>query len=225
VKSWQRLLSGPRRVQIAGFAAEADLSLTHVFFDIGGVLGTNGWDREQRARALEKFGVEDEDFEHRHHQVVSEFETGAMSLEEYLDVTVFHTPRLFSREDFELYMLSLSEPNPYSIQVARHAAAAGRVRLMTMNNESAVLNVHRIEHFGLKAIFPTFLSSCWLGVRKPQRAFFERGLGIAQAEPRASLLVDDRDQNLAPAASLGMRTIRFTDPESLARQLAEHGVL
>ena len=225
MKSWQRLLSGPRRVQIAGFAAEADLSLTHVFFDIGGVLGTNGWDREQRARALEKFGVEDEDFEHRHHQVVSEFETGAMSLEEYLDVTVFHTPRLFSREDFELYMLSLSEPNPYSIQVARHAAAAGRVRLMTMNNESAVLNVHRIEHFGLKAIFPTFLSSCWLGVRKPQRAFFERGLGIAQAEPRASLLVDDRDQNLAPAASLGMRTIRFTDPESLARQLAEHGVL
>ena len=212
-------------MQIAGFAAEADLSLTHVFFDIGGVLGTNGWDREQRARALEQFGVEDEDFEHRHHQVVSEFETGAMSLEEYLDVTVFHTPRLFSREDFELYMLSLSEPNPYSIQVARHAAAAGRVRLMTMNNESAVLNVHRIEHFGLKAIFPTFLSSCWLGVRKPQRTFFERGLGIAQAEPRASLLVDDRDQNLAPAASLGMRTIRFTDPESLARQLAEHGVL
>ena len=212
-------------MQIAGFAAEADLSLTHVFFDIGGVLGTNGWDREQRARALEKFGVEDEDFEHRHHQVVSEFETGAMSLEEYLDVTVFHTPRLFSREDFELYMLSLSEPNPYSIQVARHAAAAGRVRLMTMNNESAVLNVHRIEQFGLKAIFPTFLSSCWLGVRKPQRTFFERGLGIAQAEPRASLLVDDRDQNLAPAASLGMRTIRFTDPESLARQLAEHGVL
>ena len=97
------------------------MPLTHVFFDIGGVLGTNGWDREQRSRALEKFGVEDEEFEHRHHQVVSEFETGAMSLEEYLDVTVFHTPRLFSREDFELYMLSLSEPNPYSIQVARHA--------------------------------------------------------------------------------------------------------
>ena len=201
------------------------MPLTHVFFDIGGVLGTNGWDREQRSRALEKFGVEDEEFEHRHHQVVSEFETGAMSLEEYLDVTVFHTPRLFSREDFELYMLSLSEPNPYSIEVARHAASAGRVRLMTMNNESAVLNIHRIEHFGLKAIFPTFLSSCWLGVRKPQRAFFERGLGIAQAEPRTSLLVDDRDQNLAPAAALGMRTIRFTDPESLARQLAEYGVL
>ena len=201
------------------------MPLTHVFFDIGGVLGTNGWDHEQRARALQKFGIEDEDFEHRHHQVVSEFETGAMSLEEYLDVTVFYTPRLFSREDFELYMLSLSEPNPYSIEVAKHLAATGRVRLMTMNNESAVLNVYRIDHFGLRDIFPTFLSSCWLGVRKPQRAFFERGLGIAQADPKSSLLIDDRDQNLAPAAALGMRTIRFTDAESLAQHLAGYGVL
>jgi putative hydrolase of the HAD superfamily len=201
------------------------MPLTHVFFDIGGVLGTNGWDREQRARVLQKFDVEDEDFEHRHHQVVSEFETGAMSLEEYLDVTVFYTPRLFTREDFELYMLSLSEPNPYSIQVAKRLAATGRVRLMTMNNESAVLNVYRIDHFGLREIFPTFLSSCWLGVRKPQRAFFERGLGIAQADPKSSLLIDDRDQNLAPAAALGMRTIRFTDAESLAQHLAGYGVL
>jgi len=201
------------------------VSLTNVFFDIGGVLGTNGWDREQRARALQKFSLEEDDFEHRHHQVVSEFETGAMSLEEYLDVTVFYTPRLFSREDFEMYMLALSEPNPYTIAIAKQVAGTGRVRMMTMNNESAVLNVYRIEHFGLKAIFSTFLSSCWLGVRKPQRAFFERGLGIAQAEAESSVLVDDRDQNLAPAAGLGMHTILYTSPESLARELTRYGAL
>jgi putative hydrolase of the HAD superfamily len=203
---------------------EADVHLTHVFFDIGGVLGTNGWDREQRGRALQKFGIEDDDFEHRHHQVVSEFETGAMSLEEYLDVTVFYTPRLFSREDFELYMLSLSEPNPYSIEIAKRVASAGRVRLMTMNNESALLNVYRIERFGLRSLFSAFLSSCWLGVRKPSRTFFERGLAIAQAEAERALLIDDRDQNLAPAAALGMQTFRFTDPESLARAVADAGL-
>jgi putative hydrolase of the HAD superfamily len=201
------------------------VSLTHVFFDIGGVLGTNGWDREQRARALQKFGIEDDDFEHRHHQVVSEFETGAMSLEEYLDVTVFYAPRLFSREDFELYMLGLSEPNPYTIEIAKHVAATGRVRAMTMNNESAVLNVYRIDRFALRPVFSAFLSSCWLGVRKPSRVFFERGLAIAQAEPESSLLIDDRDQNLAPAAALGMHTIRYQNPESLARELSQYGVL
>jgi putative hydrolase of the HAD superfamily len=201
------------------------MSLTHVFFDIGGVLGTNGWDREQRATALEKVSLDDEDFEHRHHQVVSEFETGAMSLDEYLDVTVFYTPRLFSREDFELYMLSLSEPNAYTIEVAKHVAAAGRVRVMTMNNESSVLNSYRIERFGLRPIFAAFLSSCWMGVRKPSRAFFERGLGIAQADADASLLIDDREQNLAPSAALGMHTIHYRTPELLARELAQYGVL
>ncbi len=199
--------------------------LTHVFFDIGGVLGTNGWDREQRARALQKFSLEEDDFEHRHHQVVSEFETGAMSLEEYLDVTVFHTPRLFSREDFELFMLAQSEPNPYTIEIAKHVASTGRVRLMTMNNESAVLNVYRIERFGLRETFSAFLSSCWLGVRKPSRAFFERGIAIAQAEAERSLLIDDRDQNLTPAAAVGLQTIRYTDPESLARALSSAGLL
>src|SRR5688500_3258305 len=108
---------------------------------------------------MQKFSIEDDDFEHRHHQVVSEFETGAMPREDYLTVTLFYTPRWFSREDFELYMLALSEPNAYTIEVAKHVASTGRVRLMTMNNESAVLNVYRIERFGLKQIFPTFLSS------------------------------------------------------------------
>ena len=199
--------------------------LTHVFFDIGGVLGTNGWDREQRAQALQRFSLEEDEFEHRHHQVVSEFETGAMSLEEYLDVTVYHTARLFSREDFELFRLGLSEPNPYTLEIVKHIANSGRVRLMTMNNESAVLNAYRIERFGLTSYFSAFLSSCWLGVRKPSRAFFERGIAIAQAEAGRSLLVDDRDQNLAPAAALGMHTVRYSDPESLARALADAGLL
>ena len=75
---------------------------------------------------------------------------------------------------------------------------------MTMNNESSVLNVYRIDRFGLRNIFVSFLSSCWLGVRKPSRAFFERGLAIAQADPGSALLIDDRDQNLTPAAALGM---------------------
>ena len=212
-------------MQIATSTPERTLALSHVFFDIGGVLGTNGWDHEQRARALQKFGLEHEEFEHRHHQVVGEFETGAMSLEEYLDVTVFYTPRLFSREDFELSMLSMSEANASTIEVARQVAHAGRVQLMTMNNESAVLNEYRIDRFGLRGLFRAFLSSCWLGVRKPTRAFFERGLAIAQADPTASLLVDDRDQNLAPAASLGMHVLRYTTHEALARELMAYEVL
>src|SRR5437868_5774171 len=34
-------------------------SVTHVFFDIGGVLETNGWDREQRAAVRKHFALGD----------------------------------------------------------------------------------------------------------------------------------------------------------------------
>ena len=33
--------------------------IRHVFFDIGGVLATNGWDREQRKIAIEKFQLDE----------------------------------------------------------------------------------------------------------------------------------------------------------------------
>lgn len=200
------------------------MELTHVFFDIGGVLGTNGWDREQRAQAAQQFGLEEE-FEHRHEEVVGEWEAGAISLEEYLDTTVFYQPRSFAREEFVDFMREQSQPFPESMEHARRLRRRGDLRLMTLNNESEELNIHRIEHFGLRELFDAFLSSCWLGARKPSRRIFERALGIAQAPPGSILFVDDREQNLRPARALGMLTLHYTGPESLEAGLREHGLV
>ena len=54
--------------------------------------------------------------------------------------------------------------------------------------------------------------------------FIDRAMPIAQAEPERTLLIDDRDQNLAPAATLGMQTFRYKDPELLARVVADAGL-
>ena len=198
-------------------------TLTHVFFDVGGVLGSNGWDREQRARAIARFGL-DSDFEHRHHEVVGSLETGAMSLEEYLEITIFSKRRDISRAEFTEFMRAQSEPDEAVIAIARRVATTGRVRLMTLNNESAELNRHRIERFGLREIFSAFLSSCWLGCAKPSHTFFDRALGIAQAVPERCLLIDDREQNVVPARALGMRAILFTGADALERELADAGL-
>ena len=198
--------------------------LTHVFFDIGGVLGTNGWDREQRARAVAEFGLDDE-FEERHQEIAGQLETGAIDLEEYLDIAVFHRPCRFSREAFCEFILAQSQPYPEVIALARRVAEAGRVRLMTLNNESEALNLHRIGHFGLRSHFDAYLSSCWLRLQKPSLAFFQRALAIAQADPRRSLFIDDREQNLAPARRLGMQVVLFTDAAALEATLADAGTL
>jgi putative hydrolase of the HAD superfamily len=198
--------------------------ITHVFFDIGGVLGTNGWDREQRDRAIAEFGLEAEDFHYRHKEVVGAWEEGEMSLDEYLDVTIWHRERPFRRDAVVRFMREQSAPDAATIDVARALAARGGVRLMTLNNESLELNRHRIERFGLREIFSAVLSSCWLGARKPSRRIYERALGIAQAEPTRSLFIDDREQNLAPARALGMRTLRFEGAPALATALRAMGL-
>ena len=202
--------------------------INQLFFDIGGVLASNGWDREQRAQAVARFGLDAEDFQYRHEETVGAFESGQISLDEYLDVAVFWRQRDFSRDEFKKFMLSLSTPSPESLDVVRRLrqnirGRPTRVRMATLNNESRELNEHRIRFFGLCELFDVFFSSCWLGVRKPTRQIYEHVLGMTQASPASSVFVDDREQNLAPARALGMRTILYTSADQLARSLRELG--
>jgi putative hydrolase of the HAD superfamily len=202
--------------------------ITQLLFDIGGVLGSNGWDREQRGEAVARFGLDGEDLQYRHEETVGAFESGQISLDEYLDVTVFWRQRDFSRDEFKRFMFGLSAPSADSLDVVRRLrqhirGRPTRVRMATLNNESRELNEYRIEHFGLCDLFDVFFSSCWLGVRKPTRQIYERVLGMTQVSPASSVFVDDREQNLAPARALGMKTILFTNAAQLARSLGEFG--
>lgn len=196
-----------------------------VLFDIGGVLGSNGWDGEQRAAAVEAFGLNEADFQYRHEETVGALESGYMTLDEYLDVTVFCEPRNCSREEFKEFMFAQSVPWPDSIAVARDLATARRARLATLNNESEALNEHRIRKFGLHAIFPTFFTSCWVGLRKPMREIYRRVLGMTQAEPGRTLFIDDRPQNLTPAAALGIQTLHYESASQLRAELVKRRLL
>ena len=155
--------------------------IRHIFFDIGGVLGSNGWDHEQRNRAVAQFGLNSEDFEWRHKEVVAEWEEGRIAIDEYLDIAVFHTARSFSREEFIEFMYSQSVPDEATIGIARALSRRPEFTMMTLNNEALELNTYRIEKFGISEVFEAFLSSCFLGVRKPIRRFYNRALGIAHA--------------------------------------------
>ena len=200
------------------------MTITHVFFDIGGVLGTNGWDRDQRAATAAQFGLDPRELEDIHSESVAMLELGRITLDEYLRTTVFYRPRPFTPEAFKACMLAQSAPLAETIELARALARTGRYRMMTLNNESAELNRHRIERFGLRDIFVAFFSSCWVGVLKPALRIYEVALAMSQGEPAASVFIDDRERNLEPARSLGMRTIGFTDAARLKEELAGMGV-
>ena len=200
------------------------MTIDHVFFDVGGVLGTNGWDRRQRTEAAQVFGLDVEDFSQRHEEVVEAFESGQMSLDDYLDRTVFVRPRSFTPEDFRKFMYGCSKPFPDSLAVAHALANSHKARMSTTSNEADELSRYRIRLFGLTTIFDTFIASAWIGVRKPNPIFYERALAITSARAERSIFIDDREENLVPARALGFHTIHFESADQLKRDLAAAGL-
>jgi len=195
-----------------------------IFWDVGGVLLTNAWDRTERIEALEHFRLDAEEFHLRHEMVVSSFELGKISLDEYLDRTVFYRNRSFSRDEFREYMFSLSEPMPEVLAFARALADSGKYFMGTINNESRELNLHRIQKFGLRDIFRLFVSSCFVGLRKPESGIYHLAIEITQRNPGECCFIDDRALNLECAAKLGMRTIQMQTLDQLRSELGKLGV-
>jgi putative hydrolase of the HAD superfamily len=192
-----------------------------IFWDVGGVLLTNAWDHTERAAALEHFRLDEKEFHGRHEMVVSSFERGKISLDDYLDRTVFYRSRSFTREEFRDYMLSLSRPMTDVLTFARDLAASGKYFMGTINNESRELNLYRIKKFGLRDIFRVFVSSCFVGLRKPESGIYRLALEITQINPEQCCFIDDRALNLECAAKLGMRTIQMQTLEQLRGDLGK----
>lgn len=195
-----------------------------IFWDVGGVLLTNAWDRSQREAALEHFQLDEEEFHDRHEMLVSSFERGKIGLEEYLDRTVFYRTRPFSREQFKEYMFSLSKPNEQVLGLARGLASRATFLMGTINNESRELNLYRIERFSLREIFTLFVSSCFVGLRKPEKDIYRLALEITQKAPENCCFIDDRALNLEAAQKLGMHTIEMDGAEQLRADLEKLGV-
>lgn len=199
-------------------------NITAIFWDVGGVLLTNAWDREQRRRTLEHFGLDEAEFLDRHDMLVSSFERGKIGLAEYLERTIFYRPRPFNTQDFQEYMYSLSEELDGTLEFARKLARSGKYLMSTINNESRELNLYRIQKFQLRDIFNFFVSSCFVGLRKPESGIYRLALELTQRPPLECCFVDDRALNLDAAASLRMNVIRKESPEKLREDLEKLGV-
>ncbi len=193
-----------------------------VFWDIGGVLASNGWDREQRARVVTQFGLDPQDFQERHKLIVPELELGRISMDDYLRQTVFSAPRAFTHSAFVDAMLAQSEPHEDTLAFAR--ALGARHRMFALNNESRELNAHRIRAFRLQDFLLGFFTSCYLGMAKPNPSMYRAGLDLAGVRPEQAVMIDDRAQNAEAARSVGMHAIQYQNVEQLRLALEALGV-
>lgn len=198
--------------------------ITAVFSDVGGVLLTNGWDRDARQRLVEKFGLDGVDFEDRHQLMGPALDTGQLDLDHYLDRTIFYRPRTFAKQSVLDFMYAQSQPFPQSLALMARLGQSRKFLLATLNNESRELNLYRIEKFGLRSYFSVFFSSCFLGVQKPHARIYRLALEVSQRAPEECVFIDDRSINLEGARQLSMHTIHYLNAAQMETDLRSLGV-
>ena len=198
-------------------------AITCVFVDIGGVLLTNGWDHHARRRAVEKFKLDWAEMEERHRLVFEIHEEGKLTFEEYLSLVVFYEKRTFTRAQFRRFMCEQSKPFPDMLATMVQLKAEG-LKIAVVSNESLELNAYRIRTFDLAKFVDSFISSCFVHLRKPDANIFRLALDIAQTPAHRVLYIENTPMFVQIAQGLGIRSILHTDCESTRAQLVSLGL-
>jgi putative hydrolase of the HAD superfamily len=199
--------------------------ISTIVWDVGGVLLTNGWDHCERDELLQSFHLDRQAFEQRHAEANDSWEKGLITAGEYLDQTVFYQPRSFTQEQFLDAMKAQSQVLPYSaLRILVQLSASDHLKMAALNNEARELNDYRIEHFRLRDYIDCFLSSCYVGLRKPDPNIFRLALDVLQRGPEEVVFIDDRESNASAAKALGIHGIHYQGPEALESELTLLGV-
>ena len=199
-------------------------AITCLFLDIGGVLLTNGWDHHARKRAVTNFKLESAEMEDRHHLTFDTYEEGKLTLEEYLGRVVFYQKRPFTRAQFRRFMFAQSKPYPQMIDLVAQLKVRHGLEIVVVSNEARELNVHRIRKFKLDGLVDSFISSCFVHIRKPDRDMFRLALDISQAPTRQVVYIENTPMFVQIAEGLGIRSILHTDYASTRAKLASFGL-
>jgi putative hydrolase of the HAD superfamily len=198
--------------------------ITALFLDIGGVLLTNGWERQSRELAATVFNLDLAEINDRHKLIVEAYELGKLTLEEYLSLVVFYREQAFSRMEFQKFMFEQSKPYPRMIELISRLKAQYGLKIAVVSNEGRELNSYRIQKFKLDEFVDFFISSCFVHLRKPDNDMYRMALDIAQVPAEQVVYIDDQPMFVQVAESEGIRGIHHTDFTSTRKQLAQLGL-
>jgi len=199
--------------------------ITALFLDIGGVLLTDGWDHHARKRAATHFKLERAEMEDRHKLTFETYEDGKLTIQEYLSHVVFFQKRPFTPAQFRCFMFAQSKPYPEMIELVRKLKTKYGFKIVAVSNEARELNEYRIRKYQLDGFVDSFISSCFVHLRKPDSEIFRLALDISHTPARRVVYIENTSMFVEIAEGLGIRSIRHTDYMSTCAKLASFGLL
>ena len=132
--------------------------------------------------------------------------------------------RPFTRAQFRRFMFGQSKPYPEMIELVSQLKLGYGLKIAVVSNEARDLNVYRIRKFKLGGFVDSFISSCFVHVRKLDADIFRLVLDIAQAPARQVVYIEDTPLFVQIAEGLGIRSVLHTDYKSTCAKLASFGL-
>jgi len=198
--------------------------ITALFVDVGEVLLTNGWDHHARKRAARHFKLDPAEMQDRHALNFETHEEGRMTFGEYLDRVIFYEKRAFTRAQFRSFMCAQSKPYPEMLDLVVRLKHRYGLKITVVSNESREINAYRIQKFKLNEFVDSFISSCFVQLRKPDVEIFRLALDISQAAARQVVYLENTPMFIQVAEGLGIRGVLHTDYKSTCEKLAALGL-
>jgi putative hydrolase of the HAD superfamily len=137
---------------------------------------------------------------------------------------VFHRKRSFPPEAFKDFMFAQSVALPGMLELARGLKAAHGLKVVVVSNEGRELNAYRIGAFSLEAFVDTFVSSCFVHLRKPDPEIFRLALDLAQASTTQVVYIENTPMFAEVATGLGIRSILHKNCATTRAELASLGL-
>ena len=197
---------------------------SHLLTDLGGVLLTNGWDRNTRRRVAEQFHVDSAVMEECHNLTYDTYESGKTDIWTYLQRVIFFESRSYTPQQVLDFILDQAQPMPETIALVKELKARHGVKVGVVSNEGRELGEDRVRRFGLSEFVDFFVISGCVGLRKPDTAIWRLALDLAQAAPEQAAYLEDRRMFVDVAAGLGLRAVWHRDAASTRAALAAMGL-
>lgn len=161
--------------------------------------------------------------EARHSIAFDTYELGKLTLEEYLNITVFYEHRNFTKDEFREFMFLQSTPYPEMIELIKRLKKRYGLKIVAVSNEARELNAYRIQEYKLAGFIDFFMSSTFVHLRKPDTDIYKLALDMTQAEPGEVIYLEDVSVFVSVAESLGIRGICHVNYETTCKELKSFG--
>jgi putative hydrolase of the HAD superfamily len=209
-----RAMTGRQRSQRVALPLECAAVIRAVFWDFGGVILTSPFETfnaYERANALPLDFIRTLNSRDPDTNAWARFERQEIAPDEFDALFAAESEAAGHRVPRSDVISMLSGAvRPEMVRALERVVESGYVTACLTNN--VVSDVRRVEAEAVMAKFDHVIESSKVGLRKPEREFYELACKVADVEPHEVVFLDDLGINLKPAKAMGMTTIKVVSP-------------